>query len=210
VTRVFIVRHGETEWNARGWLQGRSEVALSEVGHAQAVRAAAALAGLVTPDAVLVSSPLSRAHDTGLALAAALGTVVAVDPRLRERDYGPWEGITPEARESGWPSEVEAWRSGGNPNLPGFEVHSEVRDRMVEAIEEWVVRVPSDLVVFTHGSSARNGMQGLLGLSLGHRTLANLGNTCWSRLSRRGAGEWTLERHNVSADQLYPEPGVTP
>jgi broad specificity phosphatase PhoE len=145
-----------------------------------------------------------------VALGSRLGVAVVVDERLRERDYGPWEGITPEDREAGWPAEVAAWRSGGNPNLEGFEVHEAVRDRMVGAIEEWADRSPSDLVVFTHGSSGRIGMQGLLGLSLDHRTLANLGNASWSRLRRRAPGEWTLERHNVSADELYPAPGVTP
>lgn len=208
MTRLFIVRHGETEWNALGLLQGSSEIPLADAGREQARLMAAALARLVTPDAVLASSPLSRAHDTGLALGAALGVPVAIDERLRERAYGPWEGITSEAREAGWPEQVRAWHEGGNPHLEGFEVHDAVSARMVEAIEEWAVRAPGDLVVFTHGSAARIGMMGLLGLSLSHRTLANLGNTCWSRLQRRESGEWTLERHNVWVDALYPGEGA--
>ena len=79
--------------------------------------------------------------------------------------------------------------------------------RMSEAIEEWASRAPSDVVVFSHGSSSRIGMMGLLGLSLSHRTLGNLGNTCWSRLRRRPDGQWTLERHNVWVDVLYPGVG---
>jgi len=203
VTRLFIVRHGETEWNALGLLQGAVDIALSDAGRDQAARAATALAGMVSPDAVLVSSPLSRAHDTGLALGAVLGLPVAVDDRLRERAYGVWEGITPEEREEKWPAEVAKWHDHGNPGIEGFEVHELVRARMVESIEEWIAKSPSDLVVFTHGSSARIGMMGLLGLSLDHRTLGNLGNTCWSRLRKRPEGAWTLERHNVWVDALY-------
>lgn len=204
MTRLFIVRHGETEWNKLGLLQGSSEIPLADAGREQALQMALALSGLVSPDAVLVSSPLSRAHHTGLALGARLGLPVAVDERLRERAYGVWEGITPEAREEGWPQAVADWHAHGNPHIEGFEVHADVSARMVEAIEEWADRAPSDLVVFSHGSSARIGMMGLLGLPLTHRTLGNLGNTCWSRLRRRPDGTWTLERHNVWVDVLYP------
>jgi probable phosphoglycerate mutase len=113
--------------------------------------------------------------------------------------------MTPEAREAGWPEQVKEWHDHGNPHIDGFEVHDVVAARMVAAIEEWAERAPGDLVVFSHGSSARIGMMGLLGLPLEHRTLGNLGNTCWSRLRRRADGSWTLERHNVWADTLYPE-----
>ena len=205
VTRLFIVRHGETEWNTLGLLQGAVDIPLSDAGRGQALQMASALSRLVAPDAVLVSSDLSRAHDTGLALGAELGRQVSVDPRLRERAYGVWEGITPEEREERWPEQVAEWHAHGNPHIDGFEVHELVRARMVEAIEEWADAAPSDLVVFTHGSSARIGMMGLLGLSLDHRTLGNLGNTCWSRLRRRYGGDWTLERHNVWVDALYVE-----
>lgn len=208
MTRVFIVRHGETEWNALGLLQGSSEIPLSDAGREQAQQMATALATLVSPGAVLVSSPLSRAHDTGLALGSVLDAPVAVDERLRERAYGPWEGITPEARAEGWPQQVRDWHEGGNPHLDGFEVHDVVAARMVEAIEEWAAKAPGDLVVFSHGSAARIGMMGLLGLALHHRTLGNLGNTCWSRLRRRPDGRWTLERHNVWVDVLYPGVGA--
>lgn len=205
MTRLFVVRHGETEWNTLGLLQGSTDIALSDVGREQARRMASALAERVSPDATLVSSPLSRAHDTGLALGSVLGLPVAVDARLIERAYGEWEGITPEARLTGWPQGVAAWHEHGDPGVAGFEVHELVRDRMVASISEWASRAPSDLVVFSHGSSARIGIMGLLGLPLTHRTLGNLGNTCWSRLSRRDDGSWTLERHNVSVDALYPE-----
>lgn len=204
MTRLFVVRHGETEWNKLGLLQGASEIPLAASGREQARSMAAALGRLVSPDAVLVSSPLSRAHDTGLALGAVLGAPVAIDARLTERAYGVWEGITPEARQAGWPAEVEEWHLHGNPHIDGFEVHDTVSARMVTAIEEWAERAPGDLVVFSHGSAGRIGVMGLLGLPLDHRTLGNLGNTCWSQLTRRGPGEWTLNRHNMSAAMLGP------
>jgi probable phosphoglycerate mutase len=204
VSRLFVVRHGETEWNALGLLQGSSDVPLSDVGREQAARMASVLGRLVSPDAVLVSSPLSRAHDTGLALGDALGLPVALDARLIERAYGVWEGITPEERAAKWPEAVEEWHAHGNPHIPGFEVHDAVRARMVAALEEWCADAQGDVVAFTHGSSGRIGVMGLLGLPLTHRTLGNLGNTAWSRLTRLAAGDWSLDRHNMTAAMVGP------
>ncbi|MDN4481353.1 histidine phosphatase family protein [Demequina muriae] len=199
---VFVVRHGQTEWNVKGLLQGSSDVELTDAGHAQAAATAQALAGLLGSETTIVTSPLVRARDTADAIAGAIGAAVEVDARLRERAYGAWEGITPEERESGWPEEVLAWRKYGSADVPGFEHHDTVRARMVEALEEWAERAPATLLVVSHGSSARVGMQGLIGLSLDHRTLGNLGNAAWSRLTRRDRGDWTLERHNVTPETL--------
>ncbi|WP_084038038.1 histidine phosphatase family protein [Demequina sp. NBRC 110053] len=199
--RVFVVRHGQTTWNVEGLLQGASDVPLTEAGRAQAVATARVLGRIVGPGATVASSPLSRALDTATVIGEQLGVAPVSDERLRERAYGPWEGITPEERLAGWPDEVRSWREHGSPHLEGFEQHDSVRARMVEAIEEWADRASGPLVIVTHGSSGRVGMQGLLGLSLEHRTLGNLGNAAWSRLARRSRGDWTLERHNIS-----PEP----
>ncbi|MFW7415589.1 histidine phosphatase family protein [Demequina sp. SO4-18] len=203
---VYVVRHGQTEWNVKGLLQGSSDVELTDAGQAQAAATATALAGLLEATTTVVTSPLVRARDTADAIAGALGTQTHVDERLRERAYGAWEGITPEERESGWPEEVEAWRTYGSADVPGFEHHDFVRARMVESIEEWAERVTGTLLVVTHGSSARVGMQGLVGLPLDHRTLGNLGNAAWSRLTRRAHGDWTLERHNVMPETLGERP----
>ncbi|MFW2513440.1 histidine phosphatase family protein [Demequina sp. SO4-13] len=203
---VYVVRHGQTEWNVKGLLQGSSDVELTEAGHAQAAATSAALAGILDSNTTVVTSPLVRARDTADAIARALGTGVEVDARLRERAYGAWEGITPEERESNWPEEVKAWRTYGSADVPGFEHHDIVRQRMVEAIEEWAERAQGPLLVVSHGSSARVGMQGLVGLPLDHRTLGNLGNAAWSRLTRRSRGDWTLERHNVTPETLGEKP----
>ena len=194
--RVFVVRHGQTTWNVQGLLQGAADVPLTDAGRAQAEASARVLRRVIGPGSTVATSPLSRAHDTARAIARELEVEAHPDERLRERAYGVWEGITAEERENGWPEEVAMWREHGDPDVEGFEHHDSVRARMVESIEEWADRSAGPLVIVTHGSSGRVGMQGLLGLSLEHRTLGNLGNACWSRLNRRAEGEWTLERHN--------------
>lgn len=197
--QVYMVRHGQTDWNAAGLLQGSSDIPLNDVGRAQADATAQALAQVLPPHTTVVTSPLTRAYDTASTIATALETTAVVEEGFRERAYGEWEGLTLEERLAQWPNEVRQWQDNGHAGIPGFEAHSLVRDRVVAALEDWRDRTEGPLVVVTHGSAARMGLQGVLGLPLEVRTLGNLGNAAWSRLSRRARGEWTLERHNVSA-----------
>lgn len=97
-TRICLVRHGETDWNAAGRLQGHIDIELNEAGHAQARALARRLAG--ERFAAIYSSDLTRARQTATAIAAALGQEVRLLADLRERRFGIFEGMTrSEARE---------------------------------------------------------------------------------------------------------------
>ncbi len=197
--QVYMVRHGQTDWNVAGRLQGSTDIPLNDTGRAQAATAAARLADVLPGSATVVTSPLLRAHHTANAIAQAIGTKAVVDDRVRERSCGHWEGFTRAEREARWPQEARDWGISGYAEVPGFEHDDLVRERMVVAIEEWADRVAGPLVLVSHSSAARVGMQGLLGAALAPRALINLGNGAWSRLTRRARGDWTLERHNVVA-----------
>jgi probable phosphoglycerate mutase len=92
VTTFLIVRHGETEWNAAGRLQGWRDSPLTANGRAQAD----AIAARLTRESVdaLVASDLGRTQATAAPIAAELGLAAACDPGLRERCYGILEGMT--------------------------------------------------------------------------------------------------------------------
>src|SRR5688572_16900664 len=92
VTRLIVWRHGNTDWNAQGRVQGQTDVPLNDLGRQQAVDAAELLVRL-KPD-VIVASDLRRAVDTAAALGALTGLSVRPDPRLRERFFGDWQGST--------------------------------------------------------------------------------------------------------------------
>jgi len=97
-SRICMVRHGETAWNAEGRVQGQTDVPLSSTGEAQARAVAAALAG--GRFAALYASDLTRVRQTAAPAAAALGLEPRLDPGLRERHYGKFETLTyAEARE---------------------------------------------------------------------------------------------------------------
>ena len=195
---VYLVRHGQTDWNAEGRLQGSTDIPLNQAGRDQADATASALSKVLPPSTTVVTSPLLRAHHTADALATALGVQAHIDDRVRERSSGHWEGFTREERDARWPQEARDWGATGYADVPGFEHDDLVRERMVTAIEEWADRVSGPLVVVSHSSAARVGLQGLLGQALEPRAIRSLGNGAWSRLVRRSRGDWTLERHNIS------------
>src|SRR5688500_1044189 len=92
-TELWLIRHGESEGNRAGLLQGQRDYPLSARGRQQAQRLAERL-GTVRFDA-LYSSDLTRALDTARAVSATIGLPVTLDPGLREIDYGAWSGLTP-------------------------------------------------------------------------------------------------------------------
>ena len=91
-TCLYLVRHGETDWNRERRLQGVIDVPLNEAGTTQAYRRADYFSTL--PIAGVVSSPLKRALATATILNEACGCPLQVEPRLREVDHGSWSGLT--------------------------------------------------------------------------------------------------------------------
>lgn len=106
-TRVCLIRHGETEWNAQRRLQGQIDIDLNETGRHQAAMAARSLVdqGIT----VLYSSDLKRAWATAQAIGAALRLDPRPAPELRERCYGKFEGITYEEAQVQQPEAYAAF-----------------------------------------------------------------------------------------------------
>jgi len=141
VTRIALVRHGQTDWNRTRRIQGASDIPLNDVGRRQARDAAEALAGGGWN--AVYSSPLSRAAETASIIATGLGLPQpAAIPGLAERAYGLAEGLTgTEVRE----------RFGGEP-VPGRESTESVLARALAALDDLAQRHPDDaIVVVSHG-----------------------------------------------------------
>ena len=92
IRRLVMLRHGQTEYNLGSRMQGQLDTELTELGRAQAVAAAAALAK--HQPLLIVSSDLRRAYDTAVALEERTGLPVHADDRLRETHLGDWQGMT--------------------------------------------------------------------------------------------------------------------
>jgi probable phosphoglycerate mutase len=155
-TRVLLVRHGQSEWNAEGRWQGQQDPPLSELGRRQA-RAAAASLGAI--DAVFASD-LQRAAETATIIATDLGVLpVVVDPGLRERCAGEWEGLTRAEIERDWPGYLDppvdahaGFASSGPRRPPSWEPDAEVLARARAALARIHDEVgDGDVLAVTHG-----------------------------------------------------------
>ena len=130
-TRILLVRHGQSEWNAIGRWQGWADPDLSDLGRQQAREAAGAVGAV---DAV-VSSDLQRAAQTALLISESIGVgPVQVESGLRERDVGEWSGLTRTEIDERWPGSIEAWRSGAMPTPPGGETNEVIIERVLGAL----------------------------------------------------------------------------
>ncbi|MDN6202081.1 MAG: histidine phosphatase family protein [Micrococcaceae bacterium] len=152
-TRIALVRHGETAWNAEGRLQGQTDIPLNEAGRAQARAAGERLAEHDGDWGTLVSSPLGRAVETATLIGTALG-LEAVEPvvGLQERHYGEGEGRA----VLGMP------RPRIDELLLSAEPEAEVVDRGLAALVGLVrEHSDTDLVVVAHGTLIRLVMSAL-------------------------------------------------
>lgn len=155
MTSILLIRHGETAWNAERRLQGHTDIALSEHGQRQARALADALAAEGLD--LVVSSDLRRARDTAQAVASKLGIEVQVDPRLRERCYGAFEGMLYSQVARTYPAEWEAWQARDIDALPPAgereaESFRQFYQRAHGAVLDWAARHPGQrIALVSHG-----------------------------------------------------------
>ena len=154
MTEMWLVRHGQTDWNLRGIYQGQSDIPLNKTGIAQARELAASLSGKQF-DAIY-SSDLARALHTASIIAEVLGLPVNTDSRLREINQGVWEGQTIEAvREKYRPDFSPNPKYISTPRAQGAESLEEVIRRMVAAANDYHHEHNGGRVLLsTHGLSA--------------------------------------------------------
>jgi broad specificity phosphatase PhoE len=151
MTTLLLVRHGETDWNAEGRLQGHTDRPLSDYGRRQAQQ----LAGELEDEELeaIYSSDLARARETAEIVGERLGLPVVLDPDLREKDWGTWEGLNAVERDR-----VEFVGE-------TTEAHQE---RMLRALRRIAERHPGDggVLVVTHGGSMRRVQTAAMGLAM--------------------------------------------
>ncbi len=165
MTRLLLVRHGQSEWNADGRWQGRADPPLTPLGRTQARSAATTLPAFD----VLASSTLKRAHHTAQEIASVHGVAdIVTDARLVERDLGAFSGLTRSEIDERFPGYLD---NGQRP--PGWEQDEDLLDRVRAGLAELVQQNASTTtVVITHG-----GVIYALERSFGlpHARIANLG-----------------------------------
>lgn len=167
---ILLIRHGETAWNAEKRLQGHLDIALNAEGERQAALLGAALAA--EPIDHIISSDLQRARQTAEALARVRGAQVGIDPALRERCYGGFEGLLYSEIAVRFRREFAAWQArdvdaelppGGNRG----ESFREFYERSTGAIARHAAAHPGKTIALVaHGGVLECAYRAALGLSL--------------------------------------------
>lgn len=205
--RLLLVRHGETEWNATGRIQGMLDVPLNALGQAQAKCVGAEVARLIDV-AQVIASDLVRTRETAKPLIAATGFDVSFDARIRERNFGVLQGKT-YAEWRAADAEGVARYNAGDPDYgpEGGETARAFLDRCVTAVSDMVTACnEKTLVLVTHGgvvSSMYRYSQGLAFHSQRTWSVPNASISEWRVEYRDDAPVFYCDR--IGDDAFMPE-----
>lgn len=199
MTRIILVRHGQTEWNRVERFRGHADVPLNETGLAQAEATGRRLAA-GSKAAAVYSSPLSRSVSTAEAIARHSGLPLQVHPGLTDIDYGEWQGLSPDEVRQRWPEMLDTWyKAPGAARIPGGETLDELRLRVMGAVNRLITRhAGGSIVLVGHTVVNRIILLGVLELDNsrfwrlrqdtcainvmdwedGHITIVSLNDTC--------------------------------
>lgn len=194
--RLIVVRHGETEWNRNRRAQGRSDVALNDIGRQQARHTAERLARMRLDG--VYASPLSRAYETGKIIADCCNIPIETADALAEMDMGKWEGLTfPEIKDA-YPEHEAVWATRpDHSHLPGS---AESTLDTMERVQRWAENLYTQssegaYVVVTHTWPAKLLVMGALHVELRYIHSLRLDNASISIVERNEVG-WVLRLAN--------------
>jgi broad specificity phosphatase PhoE len=192
MTRIVLVRHGQTEWNRIERFRGRADVPLNETGLAQAKATGMRVAQEWQPMAVY-SSPLSRAVKTAEAIAQGLLQPVQIHDGLADIDYGQWQGLTPDQARARWPEIHHAWYNlPHTARIPGGETLADLRVRAMAAVAELTARhVGQTIILVSHTVVNRVILLAVLGLG-NERFWRLRQDTCAINVFEAEAGDYSV------------------
>ena len=147
--RIYLVRHGETEWNKEGVFRGRKDFPLNETGRAQALKTGEFFAG--KDISRIYSSPLSRALETAAPISDVADCPVAAMEEFTDMAFGLWEGLTIDEARALLPREYDIWlKAPQRFGIVGGESLSGVRRRIKKGLAAALSDGEGDIVIVTH------------------------------------------------------------
>jgi probable phosphoglycerate mutase len=163
--QIFVIRHGQTEWNLARRMQGRLDSPLTHAGMEQAHSHGEVLKGL-TPIEAMYVSPSGRTRETAYIINSYVRAPVEFDESLLERDVGLWSGLTVDELEEAFP---QAWRSRlddpFNHRPPEGESLADMSVRCIEFLEAMLTGPAMNVALVTHQVMSRVILGQLLALS---------------------------------------------
>ncbi len=192
MTRILVIRHGETQWNVDARIQGHGDSPLTAAGREQARALARRLAGEQFD--LLVSSDLGRARETAECVSQASGREIVLDKRLRERSFGVGEGLTYGEIDHEYPDAFSRVRE-IDPDyaIPGGESRRAFHERVTGAFESLArEHAGRTVVVVSHGGVLATLYRHIHGIDIGSPHRVAIANASYNALAHDGAA-WTIE-----------------
>ncbi len=202
MTKIWLIRHGQTEWNLAGRYQGQSDIELSAKGVRQAELLAEHLAieNIDHIDAVYASD-LKRAMKTAACIAKKAGCELQLEPALRELNFGVWEGKTYAAITEQWPEVMHTFFA--RPDLlviPEGETFAQLQQRAAKKLEQIARRhAGGSVVIVAHGAIIRTLLAYVLHLPLRYLWSFRQDNTAVNMLHYTDENGWLVELMNSTA-----------
>lgn len=189
-TTICLIRHGVTDWNAEGRLQGKEDIELNPAGRQQAYDLAEYFQGFEWD--LVISSPLKRAHETACIISSRLNLPEpVVIEGLHERDYGMASGLLPEERRKLYP----------DGKFPGQEEFEDLRMRAMNSLEEIVCMYPGKhIIVVSHGALINSVLYTISSAEFGSFK-TRLKNGCIN-LIQHHSGEWNVIFYNKEISEI--------
>ncbi|KHO62459.1 phosphoglycerate mutase [Thermoanaerobacter sp. YS13] len=195
-TRLYIARHGQSEWNLHNKMQGVQDIDLTPTGLKQAELLASRLKNEKID--CIYSSDLKRAYITAQIIAKEFGLKVQKIPELREMSFGIWEGLTSEEINELYKEIYTLWKT--NPvkaNIEKGETLEEVQKRMLKKTLEIVKENDGkNILIVSHGTSIKALILGLLGIDLSFYPRFRLDNTSLNIVDVKEDGKTVLVLFN--------------
>lgn len=183
--KLYLVRHGESEWNILSKVQGQSNTNLTSVGREQAKKVAKRL--VEEKIDIIFSSDLNRALDTARIIGKTFGLEVNTFEELREIKFGIWEGLTTQEIVDKYTKEHLIWmKEPHNLNLPEAEKLIDLQERLLRIVNT-IMKDNKDknILIVSHGASIKALILGILGIDISFYNKLTISNTSLSIIEYR-------------------------
>lgn len=196
MTKLYLIRHGETEWNIQNRYQGNTDIPLSFVGKMQAQAIANRMKNFEI-DAIY-SSDLSRAYDTAQYIAKEKNIDVQIIPQLKEINFGEWEGFTISELEKIYGDDYKRFFLEPHKYpFPGEGTMEAVQMRIKKALDRITFyNENSKIMIVSHGGILKVLIMSLLNIDLSFYKSFWLGNTSLSIIDKKDSDKWVLSLLN--------------
>lgn len=198
MTKLYLIRHGQSEWNELNKIQGQKNTSLTNLGKEQA----RSLANRLTSESIdmIYTSDLNRAYDTAKIISEQIDKPLSSSEFIREINFGPWEGLTISEMQDIYKEQYSIWiKEPDKLNMDGAESLQVLKDRAMKWVESIIQENDGKkIAIVSHGATLKVLILGLLDISLTHYKNFSISNVGLSIVECRDYNNVLTKLNDVS------------